>query len=254
MPGVKKQYKPRARKNRLYRRKRMTRRIMNSEFASAKETIKMEDDNMGALNAIYDVSLSDFDRLSAISKGYQFYRVTKIEVKFVPHADTFTYGSGTTVPTLYWLIDRNENILFSANGFDQIREAGAKPIRFDEKFVNISYKPSVLQTLPANNTNPPSLTTYSTSRLSPWLPTNQYAGQELSVYQWAPSIVPHRGIVYGVYQESPVGTTYQYHAEITLHVQFKKPNVVYSLKEGETFEPVNVKQLKPEPKVPEVVV
>lgn len=228
----------------VYKKKQRRNRLANSEYASAKETLKLQDDDMGNLYAIYNTRLADFERLSAIAKGYQFYRVTKIEMKFVPHADTFTYGSGTTVPTLYWLIDRNENILFSGNGFDQIREAGAKPIRFDDKFVTVRWRPSVLQTMPADNTNPPTGTTFSTTRMSPWLPTNQYAAQETSVYQWAPSTVPHRGVVYGVYQQSPVGTTYQYHAEITLHVQYKKPNVVYSLREGEVLTPAIEKNLK----------
>lgn len=224
--------------------KRNVKRLANSEFASAKETIKLADDDMGILQALYNTQLVNFDRLAAIAKGYQFYRMTKIELKFIPHADTFTYGSGTTVPTLYWLIDRNENVLFSANGFDQIREAGAKPIRFDDRVINVRWRPSVLQTMPANNTNPPSTTTYNTSRLSPWLPTNEYAGQEATVYQWAPSTVPHRGIVYGVYQQSPAGTTYQYHVEMTVHCQFKKPNVVYSLKEGEVLQPAQEKVIK----------
>lgn len=224
--------------------RRGMKRLANSEYASAKETVKLPDDDMGTLYALYNTRLADYDRLAAIAKGYQFYRITKIEMKFIPHSDTFTYGSGTTVPTLYWLIDRNENILFSSNGFDQIREAGAKPIRFDDKVINVRWKPSVIQTLPADNSNPPTATTFSTSRLSPWLPTNLYAGQETTVYEWAPSTVPHRGLVYGAYQQSPVGTTYQYHAEITVHAQFKKPNVVYSLKEGETFTPAVEKVVK----------
>lgn len=239
--------RPARRMRKMFRRRP---RLANKEFASASEVIRLADDNMGQLNALYDVNLAQFDRLAAIAKGYQYYRITKIEMKFVPHADTFTYGSGTTVPTLYWLIDRNENILFSSNGFDQIREAGAKPIRFDDKFVKVNWRPTVLQTMPNNNANPPSLVTYNTSRLSPWLPTNFYAAQETTVYQWAPSIVPHRGIVYGVSQESPVGTTYQYHAELVVHVQFKKPNVVYSLKEGETLEAAQEKIVVPKDSVP----
>lgn len=227
------------------RRMRRARRskLANSEFASAKETLRLQDDNMGELYAVYNTNLAAFDRLATIAKAYQFYRVTKIEMRFIPHADTFTYGSGTTVPSLYWLIDRNENILFSSTGFDQMRESGAKAIRFDDKIVNVKWRPSVIQTLPANNANPPTATTFDTSRLSPWLPTNAYAGQETTVWQWAPSTVPHRGIVYGISQESPAGTTYQYHVEITMHVQYKKPNVVYSLKEGDEVTPLTEKVL-----------
>lgn len=212
-------------------------RLANSEFASCKETFKYDNDNMGELYTIYNTRLSNFDRLASVAKAYQFYRITKIEVKFIPHADTFTQGANTTIPTLYWLIDRNENTLFSSTGFDQIREAGAKPIRFDDKMVRVSWRPNVLQTMPADNSNPPSTATFTTSRISPWLPTNQYAASELAPYQWAPSTIPHRGLIYGVYQESPAGSTYQYHTEVTIHAQFKKPSVVYSLKEGEVVTP-----------------
>lgn len=233
---------------RMRKSNRRVARLSNSEFASAKETFKYDNDNMGELYTVYNTRLSNFDRLAAIAKGYQYYRITKIEMKFIPHADTFTQGAQTTVPTLYWLIDRNENTLFSATGFDQIREAGAKPIRFDDKMVRVTWRPNVLQTMPADNLNPPASSAFTLTRLSPWLPTNQYAATETAPYQWAPSTIPHRGLIYGVYQESPVGTTYQYHTEITVHAQFKKPAVVYSLKEGESFSlPVDKDSKDPAP-------
>lgn len=217
-------------------------RLASSEFASAKETLKMENDNMGELYALYNTKLSDFDRLASIAKGYQFYRITKIEVKFIPHADTFTQGAGTSVPTLYSMIDRNENVLFSATGFDQLREMGVKPIRFDDKIITRSWRPTVLQTMPQDNANPPTTVGFQSSRLSPWLPTNFYAGKETTNYEWTPSTVPHRGIVYGVYQIAPGGATYMYHTELTIHVQFKKPNTIYTPPAGVEFVPLTQKE------------
>lgn len=217
------------------RRMRKVRRnkLRVSEFASAKETLKLAADDMGTIYTLYDTNLSNFDRLASIARGYQFYRFTKIEVKFVPHADTFTQAGGTSVPTLYTMIDRNENVLLSASGFDQLREMGVKPIRFDDRIITRSWRPSVLQTVPQDNTNPPTTVGFPTSRLSPWLPTNYYAAQEASVWQWSASTIPHRGILYGAYQIAPGPGAYQYHIELTVHAQFKKPSIVYKPAVGE---------------------
>lgn len=237
--------KPSTRRPRRPARKQRRGQLMNSEIASAKETLKLAADDMGTIYNLYDTNLSNFDRLAAIARAYQFYRFTKIEVKFIPHADTFTQGAGTSVPTLYTMIDRNENVLFSASGFDQLREMGVKPIRFDDKIVVRSWRPSVLQTMPQDNANPPTSVGFQSSRLSPWLPTNYFAAQEVAPWQWSASTVPHRGIIYGVYQIAPGPSAYQYHIEVTVHAQFKKPNVVYKPPtDAEPFVPAVDKVLK----------
>lgn len=215
-------------------------RVMNSEFASAKQTILTDNDTTNMLYTLYDINLTQFDRLSQLSQCYQYYRITKIEIKFKPFADTFTNAAANSVPYLLWLIDRNENFDFAANGFQQIRDAGCKPIRFDDKTITVRWKPTVLQTLPSDNFNPPVGTTFMNSRISPWLPTNRYAGQELAPYQWNSSTVPHRGLVYGVQQDIQT-SAWQYGTEITVHCQFKKPGMVPP-PQGE-FQPAKVKQV-----------
>lgn len=228
------------------RRGRMARRggkkLASSEFASAKQTLVLLNDNVNLLYTLYDVKLADFDRLSQIAQCYQYFRITKIEYKLKPFADTFTSAGGNSVPYLLWLIDRNESFDFATNGFQQIRDAGVKPIRFDDKTINIRYKPSVLQTLPADGLNPPITQTFMNSRVSPWLPTNRYAGQETATYQWGPSIVPHRGIVYGV-QQDLAQSPWEYGSELTIHVQFKKPAIV--AKEGAVLTPAQPKSMVP---------
>lgn len=232
--------------------RRRAAKLANSEFASAKQTLLLDNDTVNLLYTLYDTNLNNFDRLSQIAQAYQYYRVTKIELKLKPFADTFTNSGGNSVPYLMWLIDRNESFDFAANGFQQIREAGAKPIRLDDKTVNIRWKPSVIQTLPSDGFNPPVGQTFMNSRISPWLPTNRYAGQELAAYQWAPSTVPHRGIVYGVQQDIST-SAWQYGTEITMHVQFKKPGMVYKAATGESFVAAKEKSLVPKenPVIPE---
>lgn len=230
------------------KRRMMRRRATVSELASAKQTLVLPNDTMGSLYTLYNVNLAQFDRLVQISQAYQYYRITKIEMKFKPFADTFTQGANNSVPYFVWLIDRNENMNFATNGFQQMREAGAKPIRFDDKTVNVRWRPTVLQTLPANDTNPPNVQTFNNSKISPWLPTNYYAGQETATYQWNASTVPHRGIVYGV-QQDLAPSNYQYGTEITVHVQFKKPSIVYSNPKADEFVPATSKEIigKPNP-------
>lgn len=215
------------------------------QMASASQTLKLLPDDMGTIYTLYDTNLQAFDRLSTIARAYQFYRFTKLEVRFVPHADTFTQAGGSTVPTLYTLIDRNENFLISASGFDQLRELGVKPVRFDDKVITRSWKPNVLAVAPQDNSNPPTTTGFPATKVSPWLPTNYYAAQEANVWQWSPSTIPHRGLVYGVYQIAPGPGAYQYHIEITAHVEFKMPNITYQLPaEAEAPAPAPSKLLK----------
>lgn len=238
----------------MRRGRNSVKKVMNSEFASAKQTILLENDSVNILYTLYDVNLNQFDRLSQIAQAYQYFRFTKIEFKVKPFADTFTNSGVNSVPYALWLIDRNESFDFASNGFQAIRDAGAKPIRFDDRTVNIRYKPTVLQTLPSDNFNPPVGTTFMNSRISPWLPTNRYAGQELSVNQWAPSTVPHRGLVYGV-QQDLANTGWQYGVEITVHCQFKKPGIVEKPPaEGEVVTPAIAKKIAPRDPVVALVV
>ena len=200
-------------------------KLSNSEFASAKQTLQLNNDNVNSLYTLYDMQLNQFDRLKQIARGYQYYRITKIELKVKPFADTFTNAGGNSIPYFYWLIDRNESFNFNGTAFQDLRDSGAKPIRFDDKTINVRWKPTVLQTLPNDQFNPPLTQTFMNSRISPWLPTNRYAGAETVINQWDCSIVPHRGLVYGVQQDLSQ-SPWQYGTEITMHVQFKKPGVV----------------------------
>lgn len=218
---TKQQGRRKGRRLRQVRRKRAS--LANSEFASAKQTVLLENDQVNQVYQLDNVNLSQFDRMCQIAEAYQYYRITKIEMKFKPFSDTYLPGANS-IPVFMWLIDRAENFNLLLNDFQVLRSAGAKPIRFDEKHVNIAWKPTVLQTIPNDSANPPFTNTFSVSKLSPWLPTNRLAGGSAPGAPWQASVVPHRGIYYGV-QQDLVAAAYQYGVEITVHMQFKKPNV-----------------------------
>lgn len=205
------------------------------EFASAKQVIQLTDDPVNTIVALDNVNLGQFDRLSAIARCYQYYRITKVEMKFKPYWDTFISNAGPSatgsVPYLHWLIDTGEVLLPTGGplGFNQIRDAGAKPIRFDDKTITVRWRPRVPQVTLGDSGALPALSYAMASKLSPWLPTNNAANQDPT--GWVPSTVPHKGLYYGVEQASPNFNVF-YGVEITVYAQFKKP-LTYSFIQGE---------------------
>lgn len=204
-----------------------------SNYASANETVVLGDDPIQTVYSLSDVNLSQFDRLSKIAQGYQYFRINRIEMRFKPQMDTFTDSTQNTIPYLHYLIDKGEVLAFSAaGGFIQMREAGAKPIRFDEKTVTVSWRPAVSM-LVQDGTQPITLGA-AFNRLSPWLATNDLAGANSTI--WQPSTVAHRGIIYGV--EALTSVARSYGVELTVYVEFKKPLSTYAPREGEDNHPI----------------
>lgn len=201
--------------------RRVARKQTVSEFAGAKQTISLEDDNLNTPYELSDVNLSQFDRLTSIAKNYQFFRIVKIHMKFKPAQDTFV-ANGERVPYFYYVINKTENlnIFAGALGFNQMRDAGAKALRFDDKTINVSWKPRVPQVTAGDSTATPAISFAMASRVSPWLPTNGAANQD--PLGWVASTVPHKGILYGV-EANALMADRTYNVEITVEAQFKKP-------------------------------
>lgn len=215
---------PRRPRRRVMRKRMMRKRstrLANSEFASAKQTIALPNDTMGTLYDLSNINLSQFDRLVQVARAYQFFRFTKIEVKFMPYTDTYI---STSVPYLHWVINKSDNLV--ASSFNQLRDAGAKQIRFDDNSINVSWKPSVqvgvAQAQPPGHV--PDIVAWSSYRTSPWLSTENLPSANLDPSSWAPSTVPHRGLLYGVEQDYPNPEASYYGISITVHAQYKKPS------------------------------
>ena len=81
-------------------------RLAHSEFASAKQTVQLLNDNVNTIYQLDGVQLQDFDRLTQIAQAYQYFRITRIEMRYKPFADTYTNPGGNSVPYFLWLIDR----------------------------------------------------------------------------------------------------------------------------------------------------
>lgn len=195
------------------------------EWASAKQTLELANDPINAVFRLDDVNLSQFDRLSHIARGYQYFRIKKIEYKVKPYADTFfanATGNTGSVPYLYYLIMKSDTLNSVVNGFNGLRDAGAKAIRCDDKTITIPWKPTVAQGVALSEPNV--TTSYASYRTSPWLSTNKNVMIPGGITTWAPSEVPHLGLLYGVEQNFTNPTEVLiYGVEITVHMEFKKP-------------------------------
>lgn len=192
-----------------------------AQWASASQTISLQLTAMNQVFRMDDINLAAFDRLAAIGQCYQFYRFNRVEVMFKPLMDTFNDSSVQSVPYLHYLIMKGDTI--DTGTFNKLRDAGAKPVRFDDKTIKVSFKPYVLNGVigedTVNATNP-SVVAWAEHRTSPWLATTFLPASESIV--WQPSKVPHKGILYGVEEDASASTKY-YDVTITVHAEYKKP-------------------------------
>lgn len=214
----------------MMRRRRVPRPVARSEYATAKQTIALPNDTVNTVFKLNSMNLGQFDRLSALGRCYQYFRFTKIELKFTPFSDTFAQAGAASVPYFYYVINKSDTL--DAGTFNKLRDAGAKAIRFDDKTVTVAWKPVVSNlTIGAQPVaGPPISTAWASYRTSPWLSTEQNPAD--GGLAWNPSEVPHKGILYGVEQDitSAPGS---YGVTMTIYAEFKKP-LTYDTNTGET--------------------
>lgn len=178
---------------------------------------------------IRDITLDQFDAAVSIAKAYQFYRIKHVTLKFMPLFDTFTAGGPSTIPRLYYMIDKSGSIPTNVT-IPALKKMGAKPIRFDERQITRGWSPSVLTA----DTAAPGVLQSSQYKVSPWLSTN---ANVLNPGAWVPSSIDHLGCFFVVEQEA--GATANYRVELTVEFQFKKPLWTADLAPGEESLPVS---------------
>jgi len=175
-------------------------------------------------NQIYnmrDIALGQFARAVQVAKAYQHYRIKKVTMEFKPSYDTFApqnfpAGANLQVPYLFYIIDKSGSVPTNVDT-PALRQMGAKPIRFDDKTIKVSWRPSVLtETFGQANAA-------SQYKISPWLSTNANA---LNPGLFVPSDIDHLGIFWKVDRNGnlPAGfEEYTYDVQITVEFEFKKP-------------------------------
>lgn len=189
--------------------------------------------NPPTFNKIYKMesfALTNCDRAVQVARAYQFYRLKYIEIRFKAKQDTYI-GSAAgvwqgSIPYLYWLYDpvgtMSESQLTGALNFNVLRDAGIKPLRFDDKNIVVRFKPAVVQAT-QDSEGTTNLNLFSKAVKSPWLSTNS---NSTITGIWNPSSVDHRGLVFGVEQENPPNQGSNqlqlYDWDITYHFEFKR--------------------------------
>lgn len=190
-----------------------------TEVAELKEVIDVRFNNN--VMTYYDAwSISDLAlrRAPAVAQNYQYYKISKIEVKLLTAADTFIAGgaAGTGImPQVYYMINKGQSIP-TGLGVGDLLDMGCQPRPLNERNLNWSFAPAVL-TADRNTAGGLLANQY---KISPWLNTNQNVGGAFQI-----SSVEHGGFIIYVSPQS-AGDTSSYELQVTLHFKFKKPLVV----------------------------
>jgi len=183
---------------------------------------------------LYDVQLSQYARAVNVAKGYQLYRIKNVKLTVSPLADTFQAGSGTSVPYIYFQIDRTRNLenIRTATEFKQL---GCKPHRLDDKIVAFQYRPSVLNTTLDNAATAGGV--FNQYKVSPWIRCRDETG---GIGTWNPDTTDHLGVV--LFAENSGGADVQYKMEIVVEFEFMKPSFPTTITET-LPEPVELNSL-----------
>lgn len=196
---------------------RVSRPMFNKSTKKTQIATCSETDNFTyATNTAYRLQAMSLDaasqRVLDIAKGYQQYRLKRITLKFKPKFDTFAAGGASSVPEFHYIIDKLNSFPAGTN-LQAMRDAGAKPIRFDDKNITVSWRPSVL-TETFGQANPA-----SQYKLSPWLSVNANAG---TANPFAYSSIDHYGLVWQINVLASPGYG-DLQAEFMLDWEFRKP-------------------------------
>ena len=210
MPAMKKYMKKRSTRPRRRPQGMFSKNADSVQIATAKETFIIDfPTNTGTRLAPVDLAAST-DRVLRLAQSYQQYRIKDIKVVWKPLFDTYTVAAGAVVPQLHYLVDKLNSI---PTGFNLavLKECGAKPIRFDDKNITKTFKPSVVQA----NYDITGANVASGYKLSPWLSTSRSVAGPFS-----PSTIGHYGLLWQV--DCP-GTALTLQAEFVVQWEFRKP-------------------------------
>ena len=190
------------------------------EKASCSEVLAWQDGESNQIYGNIQLDLQDFHRAKLVAQAYQEYRITKLKWTFMPQFDTFAATTDATtalrVPNLYYMIDKTASLPPTISLPDMIG-MGAKPRRFDDKNIIVSYSPGV--SLAAGNTASAAFTAAAMTKTSPWLATN-----DLLNGAWRPSQTAHSGLFYILDAGGlPGDGQYEYTVKVEAQFEFRRP-------------------------------
>lgn len=218
-PGTKRsKYAKRMLKRRGAGRKRVGRALGGNRATITEALQTSVNDGLVVFQRGLQLSNATFDRSQAVAQAYQEYCITSIKLTFRPSADTFTPSAGNSMPQLYYVKDLACAIPTNAN-LQTLLDMGVRPIRFDDKNIQKSFKPKALIGADVNAAG--GISASVLSKPSPWLSTNANAGTPGAV--WAPSAVEHNGCAFFVSKMSGLTPVLAYTVDIQVGFAFRKP-------------------------------
>jgi len=215
-----------ARRRRLLRRRPLkynAKRVGGPNTCRIVETLPSRDID---LNTPYIVSVGGITgtRATAVAEQFGLYRIAKVIFRFKPNFDTYASSliggaAAYGVPTLYWKMNRFADAPAAFTGND-LKTLGAKPYRFDDKQVVVSYKPNILTGIVSAGDNSGQL------KITPWLNTD--AAPDTA--NFAPSDTEHYGHLFIVETnliqgagDTPIGSF-----DATIIYEFKNPRTKWN--------------------------
>lgn len=145
-------------------------------------------DNAGEnVGSLITWCLADYQRPQEVAHAYKYYRLSKVEVSFIPYFNVATTGGGAAarVPQLYMTIDRVSN-RFIIPTESELLSRGVSPKMFN-RIHKMSFKPNLLQEISLETRQPTDgggvplgldLAGFqnATALFNKWLPTQQSYG------------------------------------------------------------------------------
>lgn len=207
------------RKRGLYGKRKA--RFSQPDLAGVSVSTNLSNLNTNQMYSRLNTSLDQFARAVTVAQAYQYYKITGITLKLTPRLDTYIGGGTSTVPYVYYMIDKSGSLPANV-AIGNLIQMGAKPIRFDDRTVTMKWRPSVITDVATAPGGAPANSAPAQYRISPWLNTNANFAQP---GLWTPSTVDHLGL-YWIVETS--GSNSLYDAVLTVDFKFKKPLVQIS--------------------------
>jgi len=188
---------------------------------------------------LYDVQLSQYARAINTAKSYQLYRIKNCKLIVSPLFDTFAQGGGTSVPYIYFQVDRTRN-LTNIRTPQEFKALGCKPHRVDDKPITFQWRPSVLNSTIDSAPDQAVASVFNQYKISPWIRTRDETG---GLGVWNPDTTDHMGVVF--FAENSGGAEVQFKIEMVVEFEFMKPAIPTILTET-LPEPVELESLAQE--------
>lgn len=234
--------RPALRKKRAVRRRYGGRKAMGKRMLNANKQDKATVIETQELTATPEGGnfigheLDQYQRATAVSKNYRFYRCKKVEIEFIPYANVFAPGSA--FPELYFQVDRTQGAAYPGAPLplptkNMMLARGVMPIKWTN-VIKKSYVPSVLRlenlyqnvynnnvvSVAATTSTPVKYKWYATQTLFGG-PQNNAASPVGGLY--APGSLRYFGATYFINQDLAPPSAILGTIKMRVHWEFKEP-------------------------------